>query len=168
MWTNSNHQVILEEEDVIDAWLGNKEITAAIFDDIQPINIYNDWCKYYDAPKTIRALQEDETDNFVEKCLARWNMPDSYRNLNIVEYLLNKTTNDQEYQRVLYELSLYEERGMIIVLQFLKYLSDVCQENNIVLGVGRGSSVSSYCLYLLGIHRINSIKYDLDIKEFLK
>lgn len=168
MWTNSNHQVILDETDVIDAWLGNKEITSAIFDDITPINIYNDWCKYYDTTKHIQALQEDESDNFVEKCLANWNMPDNYKNLNIVEYLLNSTTNDQEYQRVLYELSLYEERGMIIVLQFLKYLADVCKENNIVLGVGRGSSVASYCLYLLGIHKINSIKYDLDIKEFLK
>jgi len=34
--------------------------------------------------------------------------------------------------------------------------------------VGRGSSVASYCLYLLGVHKINSLKFDLDIKEFLK
>jgi DNA polymerase III alpha subunit len=57
---------------------------------------------------------------------------------------------------------------MIIVLKFLKYLVDVCNTNNIVLGVGRGSSVASYCLYLLGVHCIDSIKYELDIKEFLK
>jgi DNA polymerase III alpha subunit len=44
----------------------------------------------------------------------------------------------------------------------------VCKENNIVLGVGRGSSVASYVLYLLGVHRVDSLKYDLDIKEFLK
>ena len=95
-------------------------------------------------------------------------MPENYQNLNIVEYLINQTSTPEEYQRVVYELTLYEERGMLVVLQFLKYLSDVCAENKIVLGVGRGSSVSSYCLYLLGIHKINSIKYDLDIKEFLK
>jgi len=62
----------------------------------------------------------------------------------------------------------YEKRGMIIVLKFLLHLVNTCTENDIVIGVGRGSSVASYCLYLLGIHRIDSIKYELDIKEFLK
>jgi DNA polymerase III alpha subunit len=45
---------------------------------------------------------------------------------------------------------------------------DVFNKNNIVHGVGRGSSTSSYVLYLLGVHFIDSIKYDLDINEFLK
>ena len=74
----------------------------------------------------------------------------------------------EELTRVRYELELYEDRGLIIALNFLRYLERICDNNDIVLGVGRGSSVSSYCLYLLGIHRVNSIKYDLDIKEFLK
>ena len=62
----------------------------------------------------------------------------------------------------------FTKRGMLPVLQFLKYLVDTCENHNVVLGVGRGSSVASYCLYLLGVHRIDSIKYELDIKEFLK
>ena len=81
---------------------------------------------------------------------------------------VGKTSTQEQRVRVLTEIDLYQERGMIIVLKFLKYLVDICEENNIVLGVGRGSSVASYCLYLLGVHRIDSIKYDLDIKEFLK
>ena len=55
-----------------------------------------------------------------------------------------------------------------ILLCYLKYLVDTMREHNIVWGVGRGSSVASYCLYLLGVHKINSIKFELDIKEFLK
>ena len=66
------------------------------------------------------------------------------------------------------EMHEFKQRGMYPVLKFLKYLVDTCDKNNVVLGVGRGSSVASYCLYLLGVHRINSIKYELDIKEFLK
>ena len=31
------------------------------------------------------------------------------------------------------------------------------RENNIVWGVGRGSPVASYVLFLIGVHRINSI-----------
>jgi DNA polymerase III alpha subunit len=42
------------------------------------------------------------------------------------------------------------------------------RSNNIVWGVGRGSSVASYVLYLLGVHKVDSIKYGLDIREFLK
>jgi DNA polymerase III alpha subunit len=42
------------------------------------------------------------------------------------------------------------------------------RDNNIVWGVGRGSSIASFVLYLIGIHRINSLYYDLSINEFLK
>ena len=57
---------------------------------------------------------------------------------------------------------------MMDLLRFLKYMVDKFRENTILWGVGRGSSVASYCLYLLGVHKINSLKYDLDIKEFLR
>jgi DNA polymerase III alpha subunit len=57
---------------------------------------------------------------------------------------------------------------MFDLLFYLKYLVDTLRENKVVWGVGRGSSVASYVLYLIGIHKIDSIKYDLDITEFLK
>ena len=40
--------------------------------------------------------------------------------------------------------------------------------NNVVWGLGRGSSTASYILYLLGVHKIDSLYYDLPIEEFLK
>jgi DNA polymerase III alpha subunit len=168
MRSNRNHQMILNEDDLISAWLGGSTISSAIFEDDSPINIYNGWCQHYDLDTLVQPLTEDSSDDYTEKCLKNWNMPESYQKLNIAEYLINQTSSPVEQQRVIYELTLYQERGMLVVLQFLKYLADVCQENKIVLGVGRGSSVASYCLYLLGIHKINSIEYDLDIKEFLK
>ncbi len=57
---------------------------------------------------------------------------------------------------------------MTKVLNLLLYLVDHFRTNKIVWGVGRGSSVASYILYLIGIHKVDSIKYDLDIGEFLK
>jgi DNA polymerase III alpha subunit len=116
----------------------------------------------------ITALSENKTEGYVDACLQNWYMPDEYKEMDIIEYLLNATEDDIQYRRVLEELTLYKERGMLIVLKFLKHLVDTCNVNGIVLGVGRGSSVASYCLYLLGVHRIDSIKYELDIKEFLK
>ena len=95
-------------------------------------------------------------------------MPEHYKELDIVRFINNRELTYQERDRVHLEIEMYRERGMIPVLRFLVYLVDLCKENNIVLGVGRGSSVASYVLYLLGVHRVNSIKYDLDIKEFLK
>jgi DNA polymerase III alpha subunit len=39
---------------------------------------------------------------------------------------------------------------------------------NIVWGVGRGSSCSSYLLYLLGLHEVDVVKYDVDISDFIR
>jgi hypothetical protein len=97
-----------------------------------------------------------------------WLMPDHYKNLNIVEFVLDQTTNEKEYQRAVEELVEYENRNMFNLLRWLKYIVDTCRSNNIVWGVGRGSSVSSYVLYLLEVHRIDSIKYNLDWQEFLR
>jgi DNA polymerase III alpha subunit len=165
---NLNNQMILNDDDVITAWLGNNDVSEAVFTDVEPINIYNDWCNKYDIDDMITALSENKTEGYVDACLQNWYMPDEYKEMDIIEYLLNATEDDIQYRRVLEELTLYKERGMLIVLKFLKHLVDTCNVNGIVLGVGRGSSVASYCLYLLGVHRIDSIKYELDIKEFLK
>jgi DNA polymerase III alpha subunit len=74
----------------------------------------------------------------------------------------------QNYDRLIDELVLFRQHNMIDLLRYLKYLVDTMRSKNILWGVGRGSSVASYCLYLLGIHKVDSVKYNLDIKEFLK
>ena len=66
------------------------------------------------------------------------------------------------------ELAEFKKRNMYPLLQFLVYLVDFMRENNIVWGVGRGSSVASYVLYAIGIHKINPIQYGLDWREFLR
>jgi DNA polymerase III alpha subunit len=97
-----------------------------------------------------------------------WLMPLGYKEYPVASYLLELCKTAEETARVEMELKLFERHGMMNLLCFLKYLVDKLRENTILWGVGRGSSVASYCLYLLGIHKINSLKYDLDIREFLK
>ena len=97
-----------------------------------------------------------------------WFMPKDYKSFDILEFLMSLCKTEDETNRVLDEMKLFAQYDMIELLCYLKYLVDTMRENNIVWGVGRGSSVSSYCLYLLGVHKIDSIKYDLDIREFLK
>jgi DNA polymerase III alpha subunit len=94
----------------------------------------------------------------------RWNMPDEYKQIDIEQWILEKCSN----QRVQDELTAFKERNMLDLLRWLKYFVDTCRANNIVWGVGRGSSVASYVLYLIGVHKIDSIKYNLDWQEFLR
>jgi DNA polymerase III alpha subunit len=95
-------------------------------------------------------------------------MPDSYKKMDIAKHVLDKCQNDAELQRVGEELLLYQERNLFDLLRYLKYLVDTMRKNNIVWGVGRGSSVASFVLFLLEVHRINSLYYDLSITEFIK
>ena len=97
-----------------------------------------------------------------------WFMPAEYYDFDIEDYILSKCNTTNEYNRALEELVEFKNRNMIKLLQWLKYFVDTCLTNNIVWGVGRGSSVSSFVLYLLGVHKIVSIKYNLDWKDFLR
>jgi DNA polymerase III alpha subunit len=54
------------------------------------------------------------------------------------------------------------------ILRAITYVINTLQDKNIVWGVGRGSSVSSYVLYILGVHDVDSVKYNLDIADFLR
>lgn len=98
----------------------------------------------------------------------QWFIPENYQSIDIKSFCLDKCKSIEEHNRVLEELEEYNNLGMIDLLQWCIYFVDTCTNNNILWGVGRGSSVASYVLYLIGIHRINSIKYNLDWKEFLR
>ena len=97
-----------------------------------------------------------------------WFMPEEYKNMDIAKWLLDQAKNDTELQRTGIELLMYAERDLLDLLRYLKYFVDTLRANNIVWGVGRGSSVASFVLYLIGIHKINSITYNLDIEEFIR
>ena len=108
----------------------------------------------------------------------QFDIPPHYRELNVEDYVRNLIPQVPLAEihglpvnpaaRVEEELDLFRARNLYPVLQCLIYIIDVMRKNNLVWGVGRGSSVASYVLYLIGVHKINSIKYDLDIREFLK
>jgi len=99
---------------------------------------------------------------------STWRMPEQYQQLDIAEYILGLCQNEAELQRCGAELLLYQERDLFDLLRYLKYLVDVMAQNQIIWGVGRGSSVASFVLYKIGVHRINSLYYNLDVGEFLR
>lgn len=169
MYTDIYGQQIYTEQDLISIYLTNMEFTS-------PGTIFVDHDISFDADLELENIPKLKTyvnDNrtvreFDDACKSHWFMPDEYRNLDIAEYVLGLCKTDEELQRVGKELLLYQRRDMFVLLQYLKYLVDTMRQNNIVWGVGRGSSVASFVLFLLGVHKINSLFYELDISEFLK
>ena len=107
----------------------------------------------------------EEFDRVLQR---NWRMPKEYKELDIAAYVLGLCKEEHELQRVGEELILYQERDLFDLLRYLKYLIDTLRKNNIVWGVGRGSSVASYVLFLIGVHKIDSLYYNLNIDEFLK
>lgn len=96
-----------------------------------------------------------------------WFIPESYKNMDIEEFLVNQCP-EENYDRLVTELALYRKHDMIMVLKTMKYIVDTLRANSVVWGVGRGSSVASYVLHLIGVHKIDSVKYNLPIDEFFK
>ncbi len=132
---------------------------------------YNNAVKdfYADLPTLkLYNLGEADIEKYDAVSQSFWSMPVEYKDMDIAQWILDQCQTQEELQRVGQELLLYQERDLFPLLKQLKYIVDTWRANNIVWGVGRGSSVASYVLYLIGVHRINSIYYDLDISEFLR
>lgn len=166
-------EVILDEAEIIQGLYSGKisNLSEVHIDDDRLIEQFNlARIENADIFPTISLYQEKEIsiDEFDKANQSSWFMPDSYKNIDIELFILEQCKTNVEFQRVTEELLLFRQHGMVDLLKYLKYLVDTMRENNIVWGVGRGSSLSSYCLYLIGVHKIDSIKYQLDITEFLK
>jgi DNA polymerase III alpha subunit len=110
------------------------------------------------------------TTNDLDKAWqSQWLMPEEYAMLDIEQWIIDRAPPwDPNFTRVKEELDAFKERNMLDLLKWLKYFVDVCIKENILWGVGRGSSVSSYVLYIIGVHSIDPIKYNLDWREFLR
>jgi len=140
----------------------DSETSANQFNTAKLIN-FDNFSKLNLAPELTVTKEEFDITN-----QKNWFMPEEYKNFPLIQWLYSQCKTDQELQRVDEELELFVKNNMIDLLFYLKFLVDKMRQNNIVWGVGRGSSVASYVLYLIGIHRINPLKYNIKIDEFLK
>ena len=113
-------------------------------------------------------LLTDDPAKFHNWNQQAWLMPPEYQDMDIARYVLEQCADQDELQRAGAELMEYQSRDLMGMLCYLKYLADTAKTNNIVLGVGRGSSVASFVLYLIGIHRIHSLRHNLDFAEFMR
>lgn len=156
-------QTKLNEDDLLELLYQERAGGLTVNPDV--LQAYANGCKKIGLEQKFFVKEQPES---VQQALKTWNMPEEYQHLDLDMFFATRVSSPVEAERVAEELALFRENGLDTVLKFMIYMVKTMQENKIIWGVGRGSSVSSYLLYLIGLHSINPIKYALDIKEFIK
>lgn len=134
--------------------------------------------KRYNVLTDGEKLKEKQSLNISDNAFE-WNIPDTYKNLsvdNVIYSIFNDEAGfiddvseiDRRYNRIKLELELWKSNGLYDLLKALMFIIDTFNENNIIWGTGRGSSCCSYVLYLIGVHDVDSVHYDLDITDFFR
>jgi DNA polymerase III alpha subunit len=168
MKMNQLNEIVVDENDLVEGLLQGKSAKYIVTKDTEKVDSYNHFCTLFKFEDTIDYETPAATnDKYSYKNADNWWMPEKFKQMNIVDYILGLSPKEN-YDRCFEELEEFEKRDMFPMLKFLVYMVTELKHNNILWGVGRGSSVASYILYLIGVHRIDSIKYDLDYKEFLR
>jgi DNA polymerase III alpha subunit len=173
MKQNKFSQLVFSQSDICNLLMQGRSIdslTHMVVDD--SVNI-EELVRHVERPDSLLTWtfpynSQTSVPEFHAQQQANWHMPDQYKTLDIAQHVLDLCKSEAELQRCGQELLLYQERDLFDLLRYLTYLVDVMKQHNVIWGVGRGSSVASYVLYKLGVHRIDSMYYDLAPEEFLR
>lgn len=104
-----------------------------------------------------------------------WDIPKKYRDIDLKQYLLSRLAefwikhpeDKVKYSdRVIKELEEIQVRGMEMLVKTLIYMVDELRKSNTVWGVGRGSSCASLVLFLIGLHKVDPIRFNIPLTEF--
>lgn len=169
--TDAWGRTIFDPEAIVDMVMDGADVSALLVEDSDMVSEYNKWCAEFDKPdyKIETPVDPDVTPEQEHATRANeWMISDDMRTIDVRAFLLTMCKDDVQRDRVNMEMDLFEARDLIPLLQLMMFLVDHFRSNNIVWGVGRGSSVASFVLYLIGVHKIDPILYKLDVREFLK
>ena len=173
MIQNKFGELVFSENDICDLLMQGRDVDSLRYLVVEPTVNLEELARHIERPDSLLtwSFPYNQTTSVPEFHLTQqlsWHMPTEYKNLDIAEHILSLCATEAELQRCGAELLLYQERDLFNLLRYLKYLVDIMIENQVIWGVGRGSSVASFVLYKLGVHRINSLYYNLDVDEFLR
>jgi len=81
---------------------------------------------------------------------------------------LSKSKDKKTYiDRIKYELEILKDLDFTEYILLVWKVVSYCRENDIPLGLGRGSAAGSMVLYLLQITQVDPVKYDLFFERFV-
>lgn len=173
MKQNKFGELVFAEDDIADLIMKGRSVDSLKHLVVDPSVNIEDLVRHVERPDSLLTWtfpynQGSSVPEFHDAQQLMWHMPEEYKQLDIAVHILGLCESEAELQRCGQELLLYQERDLFDLLRYLKYLVDVMTANRVIWGVGRGSSVASYVLYKLGVHRIDSLYYNLDPSEFLR
>jgi DNA polymerase III alpha subunit len=170
--TDAWGRTIVQADAIVDFLMRGVDISSVLVEPTPEIEAYNNWCRKFDKTQYLLAEPGEMTRSPEEEHAARaasWFISEDIKRIDVRKFLLEELCKDQVCRdRVNEEMDLFEARELVPLLQLMMFLVDHFRTNKIVWGVGRGSSVASYVLFLIGVHKIDPIKYGLDVHDFLK
>jgi len=112
-------------------------------------------------------------DNTKKAIKAQWFTPEPFASLDLTEFcckcLVAFNLLSEEYSiRLEKEFFEIEKKSLTNLMRHAAYIVDTFRKNKVVWGVGRGSSCASLVLYLIGLHKIDPVRYNIPMKEFYK
>ncbi len=109
--------------------------------------------------------------------LPRYPLPPEFKSMTLDDYLkkvayegaqrLYPEFNEEIRQRLDYELDVIKRMGYAGYFLIVKDFIDFARSQDIPVGLGRGSAAGSMVAYVLGITRVDPLRYDLLFERFL-
>lgn len=170
-WGNT----VLTPAQFVSACVGGKQINERVY-----VTEIDHEIRQYNRFAATKIKTYDSYQVGIDSSAYQWKIPQSYQELDlrslITERLAIECSNtqldeeqiQQRVQRVQLELKLVNKHDLTDLFRTLVYVVDRMSETNTVWGMGRGSSVACYLLYLIGVHDVDSVHYDIDPLEFFK
>ena len=147
-------QSIEEIHNIMDSQIGKENVSIGLDNTLEILNKIEDVKIPFQEPK-LPHIVKNENDVLLKL------VDDGFKKRNINKN--NKTYND----RVIYEIDSIKKIGFAGYFIILQDIINWAKDNDILVGVGRGSAGGSLVCYLIGITDIDPIKYDLIFERFL-
>ena len=157
------HQCFYDQEGLLELVYSGGSFDDINFIESNETKLYNEFCSMYDIEPLIQADIREPQER-----AKRWFIPDEYNDIDLNEFFHLKCTTQQQHDRVTLELRYFQKHQLEPILKYILYWVQLMTENNIIWGLGRGSSCACYLLYLIGLNLVDPIKYNIDITEFIK
>lgn len=177
MITNEYGQVFFSVDEITEYMYSDITNMINYLDDTAEIEKWNQHCKHFEIETvTQEPVLQTDVKQYHQILSQNWVTPEPYNSIDINKILIDRmelleiaTPEYTTYltQEIEHWYTLFPQ-GPEDLWKFLHYMIETCKEHDIVTGVGRGSSVSSLVLYLLDVHCVDPVKYNLNYKEFLR
>jgi len=163
-------QVSFKIKDLYPLIMKGYEIQKLLIEDGEEYQQFVQVAKAHDQDEMLPPVYskpEIPVDDLMTAYRNEWLIPERFKHLDLRVWLEQFCETQQQKDRIHAELDVFEKYDLFGMLRSLVYLIETFRKHKVLWGIGRGSSVSSYVLFLIGVHRVDSLAYDLDFSEFL-